>query len=180
MRKLKLKRLSNFLRVTQLEKQQAGTVFVLLVFLNLKKLDDSILSEGKLIKNQKQHGPPKCFLDTRYLTGHFTYFFHVAHTTAPRTVIAASNLQKRTLGILPAPWSIPASVSGHLTLQAKTLSSQLGVLWESVPRTLTSGSLGHTGFSLLLHHILRITESGKGVSFFPPLFHTFFSGSSKT
>lgn len=35
MRKLKLKRLSNFLRVTQLEKQQAGTVFILLVLLNL-------------------------------------------------------------------------------------------------------------------------------------------------
>ena len=51
MRQLKLKRLSNFLRVTQLEKQQAGTVFILLVFLNLKKLDDSILSEDKLVKN---------------------------------------------------------------------------------------------------------------------------------
>jgi len=51
MRQLKLKRLINFLRVTQLEKQQAGAVFILLVFLNLKKLNDSILSEDKLVKN---------------------------------------------------------------------------------------------------------------------------------
>ena len=50
------------------------------------------------------------FLDARYFTGHLTYLFHVTHTTAPRVVIIVSNLQKRSLGILPAPKPSPASL----------------------------------------------------------------------
>lgn len=58
---MKLKRLSNFLRVTQLEKQQARTVFILLVFLNLKKLDDSILSEANWLRIRSNMYLPRIF-----------------------------------------------------------------------------------------------------------------------
>lgn len=51
----------------------------------------------------------------------------------------------------------------QVTLSCQERPSALNSV--SVPQTSISGSLCHPGFSLLLFHLLKIVEAGKGVSF---------------
>lgn len=115
LRKLRLKRLSNLFKVIQLEKQQAKTVFVLPVFANLEEVSLFDLASRQTGEKWRRSALSKHFLDARYFTIYLTYLSHAIHTTDPRVIISASNLQKTSLRILPAPKSSIASVSGHLT-----------------------------------------------------------------